>query len=159
MKHQQSSLTAMLPAFSRFFAFVAGTMSTLSAIASDKAPILPPPVTTPSSSGSIFTMVFGLLLVLGIMMSIAWLLKRTGLSNISGNGAPLKVIGGVSVGARERVMVVEVADQWIVVGVAPGRVNTLATLPRQEHTPVTASPATKNFSSWLKQTIDKRHER
>lgn len=105
------------------------------------------------------TMMFGLLVVLGIMVGIAWLLKRSGLTNIGGNGVPVKVIGGTSVGPRERIVVVEIADQWLVVGVAPGRVNTLATIPRQEYDTAPITPAGKNFSSWLKQTIDKRHGR
>lgn len=148
-----------LPASSRLFACVAGLLATVSAMANDKLAAPIPASAAPSSSGSVFTMIFGLLVVLGIMASIAWLLKRSGLSNISGSGVPLKVVGGVSVGTRERVMVVEVADQWIVVGVAPGRVNTLATLPRQEYVTPQTTPAAKNFSSWLKQTIEKRNDR
>lgn len=120
------------------------------------APAATPPALA-SSSGSIFTMIFGLLVVVGIMMSIAWLLKRTGFTNMSGTGTPVKIIGGTSVGPRERVVVVEVADQWLVVGVAPGRVNTLATLPKQAIDYPNVAPATKSFSSWLKQTIDKRN--
>jgi flagellar protein FliO/FliZ len=112
-----------------------------------------------STAGSIFTMLFGLVVVLALMAALAWLFKRSGLVKGIGSNAVAKIIGGVSVGTRERVMVIEIADQWIVVGVAPGRVNTLATLPRQEHaaaTPSTAAPAA-NFASWLKQTIDKRN--
>ncbi|MCI1004801.1 MULTISPECIES: flagellar biosynthetic protein FliO [unclassified Herbaspirillum] len=111
----------------------------------------------PSSTGSVLTMLLGLVAVLAVMAAVAWLFKRFGLaSGMSGN-AVAKVVGGVSVGTRERVMVVEVGDQWIVVGVAPGRVNALATLPRQEGVaaqPVTAGPA---FATWLKHTMDKRN--
>ena len=62
----------------------------------------------------------------------------------------------------ERIMLIEVADQWIVVGASPGRVNALATLPRQEEDAGAAlapqhSPAAANFSEWLKQTIEKRN--
>jgi flagellar protein FliO/FliZ len=115
-----------------------------------------------STTGSIFTMLFGLIVVVALMAALAWLFKRSGLVKGFGGNAVAKIIGGVSVGTRERVMVIEIADQWIVVGVAPGRVNTLATLPRQEHAAAPSSsdvaPAT-NFSSWLKQTIDKRNGR
>lgn len=112
----------------------------------------------PSSGGSIFTMLFGLVAVLAVMAGIAWLLKRFGLSqNLSGNAAA-KVVGGVSVGSRERVMVIEVGEQWIVVGVAPGRVNALATLPRQELTAQQSSQASAPaFATWLKHTMDKRN--
>ncbi|KAF1047572.1 MAG: Flagellar protein FliO [Herbaspirillum frisingense] len=112
----------------------------------------------PSSSGSVFTMLLGLVAVLALMAGIAWLFKRFGIAqNLSGNAAA-KVVGGVSVGTRERVMVIEVGEQWIVVGVAPGRVNALATMPRQElatqHDAKANAPA---FASWLKQTMDKRN--
>lgn len=103
-------------------------------------------------------MLLGLIAVLALMAGIAWLFKRFGLAqNLSGNAAA-KVIGGVSVGTRERVMVIEVGDQWIVVGVAPGRVNALATMPRQEHAgQQEAKAGAPAFSSWLKQTMDKRN--
>jgi len=83
--------------------------------------------------------------------------KRFGPKNMVG-GTTVRIVGGVSVGSRERVLVIEAADQWIVIGVAPGRVNTLATMPRQENTPLAEStPVGKNFSDWLKHTIEKRN--
>ena len=110
------------------------------------------------STGGVLQVLFGLIFVLGLMAAAAWLLKRFGAARIASSGATARVIGGVSVGGRERVVVVEIADQWIVVGVAPGRVNALTTMPRQE---VFAAPAmppiSKNFSTWLKQTIEKRN--
>jgi len=54
--------------------------------------------------------------------------------------------------------VLEVADQWIVVGVAPGSVNALANMPRQEQLSETATPQqASQFANWLKQKIDKRN--
>jgi flagellar protein FliO/FliZ len=112
-----------------------------------------------STAGSVFTMLLGLMVVLALMVALAWLFKRSGLVKGFGGNTVTKIIGGVSVGTRERVMVIEVADQWIVIGVAPGRVNTLATMPRQEHVAPSPSETTPpaNFASWLKQTIDKRN--
>jgi flagellar protein FliO/FliZ len=94
-------------------------------------------------------------------VGLAWFLKRYGPKNMGGN-ASLRLVGSLSLGGRERIVVVEVADQWIVVGASPGRINALATLPRQENLPPgLMSPqnglAATNFSEWLKQTIDKRN--
>lgn len=111
----------------------------------------------PSSSGSAFTMLFGLVAVLAVMAGVAWLVKRFGLANSMGGNGVAKVVGGVSVGTRERVIVVEVGEQWIVVGVAPGRVNALATLPRQEGVATQPAAAGPAFASWLKHTMDKRN--
>ena len=62
-------------------------------------------------------------------------------------------------------MVIEVGDQWIVVGASPGRVNALATMPKGDSGANTGASATlaghtpsaSNFADWLKQTIDKRN--
>ena len=100
--------------------------------------------------------VFGLVVVLALLAGTAWLLKRLGGMRATG-GSVARVVGGVNVGTRERVIVVEVADQWIVVGVAPGQVNALTTMPKQETATVaTDMPVAPNFAVWLKKTIDKR---
>lgn len=110
----------------------------------------------PSTAGNLFQVLLGLIVVLGLMAAAAWLLRRfntaKGVSNAS-----IKIVGGVSVGNRERVVVVEIADQWIVVGVAPGRVNSLATMQKQETTLTPEAPSSGNFSTWLAQTIEKRN--
>ena len=80
-----------------------------------------------SATASLAKMGFGLLAVLAVMMLIAWGLKRA-MPNGLGQNAVAKIVGGVSVGSRERVVVVEVAGRWIVVGVAPGQVTSLANI-------------------------------
>jgi len=111
------------------------------------------------SAGSLFQVLVGLMIVLGLMAGAAWVLKRMGVAGAAGANVA-RVVGGVNVGNRERVLVVEVADQWIVVGVAPGRVSALSTMPRQENAPTSEPlPEQKNFATWLKQTIDKRNAR
>ncbi len=110
----------------------------------------------PSTAGNLFQVLLGLIVVLALMAGAAWLLRRfntaKGVSNTS-----IKIVGAASVGTRERVVVVEIADQWIVVGVAPGRVNALATMQKQETTLTPEAPSSGNFSTWLAQTIEKRN--
>jgi flagellar protein FliO/FliZ len=121
-----------------------------------------PAAAAPSSTGSLFQVLFGLIAVLAVMAGAAWLLKRMNVARTGGAGN-IRIVGGVSVGSRERVVVLEVADQWLVVGVAPGSVNALSAMPRQT-TPAAAEPAPagnfpRSFSSWLKQTMDQRNAR
>ena len=66
-------------------------------------------------------------LVLVVLFSLAWLLKRTKIKKLNGNTVA-RVVGGVALGARERVVVVEIANRWIVVGVSSGRMSALANL-------------------------------
>jgi flagellar protein FliO/FliZ len=112
----------------------------------------------PASAGSLLQVLFGLVVVLGLMAACAWMLRRFAAVKTN-NGTTIRIVGGVSVGTRERVMVVEVGDQWIVVGVAPGQVRALSTMPKQEAV-VPAGDAMqppRNFSNWLAQTLEKRN--
>lgn len=81
-----------------------------------------------SPSGGVLKMLLGLIVVLAVMALIAWGLKRV-MPSVGGNKQSIiRVVGGVSVGSRERVVVLEVAGRWIVVGVASGQVNGIANL-------------------------------
>ena len=116
---------------------------------------------TGSAAGSLMQTTFALLLVLGLLAALAWFLKRYG-PKAAGGSANLRMVGALNLGGRERIMVVEVGDQWIVVGASPGRVNALATMPKQHtvepHPTVQPGlPMAGGFSDWLKQTIDKRN--
>lgn len=128
------------------------------------------PVTIPQpapgpSTGSLLQTIFALVLVLALLAALAWLAKRYG-PKIAGGGGNLRMVGSLNIGGRERIMVVEVGDQWIVVGASPGRINALATMPKQEAaspgvqsgaTLAGQAPSATSFSDWLKQTIDKRN--
>ena len=68
-----------------------------------------------------------LIIVLGIVIFLSWLFKKLMMSKVS-NSSIARIVGGVSLGSRERLMVVEVGDRWLVVGVAPGHITALANL-------------------------------
>lgn len=128
-------------------------------------PAMPPgaPMTMAptASSGSLLQTIFALMFVLALLIALAWAMKRYGPKALGGN-SKMRVISSLNLGGRERIVLIEVADQWIVVGASPGRINALATLPRQEgDLPILSSaqngPAAANFSEWLKQTIEKRN--
>jgi flagellar protein FliO/FliZ len=84
-----------------------------------------------SATGSLLQTLFALIVVLGVLGALAWFLKRYG-PKAMGGSANLRVVGSLNLGGRERLLVVEVGNQWIVVGASPGRVNALATMPKQE---------------------------
>jgi flagellar biosynthetic protein FliO len=122
----------------------------------------PGPVTMPagSATGNLLQTLFALIVVLAVLGALAWFLKRYG-PKAGGGGANLRIVGSLNLGGRERLLVVEVGNQWIVVGASPGRVNALATMPKQEGIEGTAAlaqhaPSANSFADWLKQTIDKR---
>lgn len=89
--------------------------------------------TVPQTSGfgAFLQAAMGLLLVLGLMYVFFWLLRRYGPAQNTAQGV-VKVVGGVMLGPRERLVVVEVEDTWVLVGVAAGNVRALHTLAKPE---------------------------
>ncbi|WP_341675310.1 flagellar biosynthetic protein FliO [Niveibacterium sp. SC-1] len=93
-------------------------------------------------AGGIASMLLGLLVVLALLYGLMYVLKRV--QSHGGAQSALRVIGGASVGPRERVVLVEVAGKVLVLGVAPGSVTALDQLPAEQfaRTPAdTSSPA------------------
>jgi flagellar protein FliO/FliZ len=118
---------------SQFRFFIAAILLVAPVLASaveGARPIYTPPPSA-VSSGSIVQIIFSLLLVLAAIVLVAWLLKRMNVAQ-QGSGNILKILGGVAIGQRERIVLVEVKDTWLVVGVGPGQIRTLHTLPKQE---------------------------
>ena len=83
----------------------------------------------PLSGGTMAQVALGLLFVIFLIIAVAWLLKRVGGFSVSGNGA-LKILGGLSMGARERVVLMQVGEEQILIGVSPGRIQTLHVLDK-----------------------------
>ena len=82
----------------------------------------------------------------GLIFGAAWVLRRLNVG-ASPAGSAIRIIASQALGQRERVVLVEVAEQWLVVGVAPGSVSALATLPKGTlATPPAPAPA---FASLL----------
>lgn len=143
----------------RFLAAIAAAYFSPLALAEEAArQAYIPPAATGISSGSVLQVILSLLLVLGAVVAVAWILKRINLPQ-QGAGNALKIISGVAVGQRERIVLVEVNDTWLVVGVAPGQVNALHTMPKGQ-LPSASSTQTgddNKFQMWLKQKMEKRN--
>ncbi|MES2104181.1 MAG: flagellar biosynthetic protein FliO [Pseudomonadota bacterium] len=122
-------------------------------------PVFSAEQTAISPTAGLLQIFLGLVAVLALMAFAAWAFKRIG-PVTSGNKVAVKIVGGVNVGNRERIMVVEVADQWIVVGITASQINTLSTMPKQANLVEQQDDAqpVNQFSTWLKRTMDKRNE-
>jgi flagellar protein FliO/FliZ len=89
------------------------------------APFAAPEQVTPSGSSSgLLRMVIALLVVLGAVIAAGRFARRVrGFSG--GANAALEVIGQLSVGPRERAVLIRVGERQLLLGVAPGNVRTL----------------------------------
>jgi len=109
------------------------------------------------SVGSIVQALAGLAAVLALVVALAWALRRY--SGMGGTGSGLiRVISATAVGQRERVVLVEVGDTWLLLGVAPGQVRALQTLPKAESAPAPAALAVadQGFAGRLRRMLEKR---
>lgn len=104
-------------------------------------------------------MIMGLGVVLLLVVGSLYVLKRLAAPRGVAAGL-LRVVAATAVGARERVVVVEVGETWLVLGVAPGRVTPLSQLPRQELSgALPPAAAGGDFAVWLKKVMDRRNAR
>ncbi len=103
----------------------------------------------------------GLVAVLATIAGAAWLLRRFANPTGSGRG-PLQTVAVLAVGTKERVVLIECRDTWIMVGVAPGRVNALHSMPKPESARsenAVAAPAPEiapGFRQWLDKALNNR---
>lgn len=112
-----------------------------------------PAASAPSSAGTAASAVLALLLVVGLILLLAWLAKRMpGLTGATHPG--LRVLGSVALGPRDRVVLVEVGETQLLVGVGAGGPRTLHTLDAP--LPVPAPIAPSPFAQVLAQHFRKR---
>lgn len=105
-------------------------------------PVAPAFAPASSGTGSLGGAVVALLLVVGLILGLAWLARRMpGMGAAVGN-RNLKLVGSLSIGPRERVVVVDVGGTQLLLSTGAGGTRTLHTLeqplPEMESAP--ASP-------------------
>ncbi|MEF3083571.1 flagellar biosynthetic protein FliO [Luteimonas sp. SMYT11W] len=103
-----------------------------------------------SSAGSIGGAVLALVLVVGLIVALGWFARR--MPGIGGASNPaLRVLGSLSLGPRERVVVVAVGDTQLLVGTGATGTRVLHTLdtplpvPDAKPTPVFAQVLAQQF--------------
>ncbi|HEA25540.1 MAG TPA: flagellar biosynthetic protein FliO [Ectothiorhodospiraceae bacterium] len=119
------------------------------ALDSVKKPLLIDPV----SASSIFQLILMLLFVVALILFAAWFFRRLGQFGGSANQV-IRYLGGISVGQRERIVLIEVGETQLLIGVAPGRVEKLYKLD----TPIEIDTATSNgsFARKLAEIMNKK---
>ncbi len=104
----------------------------------------------PTSSESLATTLAALLAVIGLIFALAWLLKRMKVPSIMSAKPGLKVISQLPLGQRERVMVLDVNGEQVLIGVTAQQITLLKSLDtpmeKAESHPK-ASPKTSDANS------------
>lgn len=110
------------------------------------------------SSGSYLQAALALIFIIGVLLGAAWLARKITGGKGFGQGG-MKVIGGVALGPRERLVLVEVGDTWLVIGLVPGQIRTLHQLPKGNEAALANADSGNSetpFKQWLK-TVSERN--
>lgn len=111
-------------------------------------------LSSPVTTSTLLETLFGLLVVLASIALVAWLLRRTNRFTSSANGQ-MRIIAGLSLGPRERALLLQVGEQQILVGVTAHQIQTLHVLesPLVNNKTDTNTP---NFGDRLQQLLQQR---
>jgi len=112
-----------------------------------------------TAAGGTLDVTLALLLIVGLIVLLAWGLKRMRRFGVGANDR-IQVLGDRAVGPKERCVLVRVGDTHVLVGVASGSVNTLHVFPPGSNTeappaPVSDKPALPNFKDLLLRSLGK----
>ncbi len=99
----------------------------------------------------------GLAVVVTAIGVVSWIARGMLKGHLT-SGGPMRVLAGLSLGARERIVLLQVGETQLVVGIAPGRIQTLHVL--SEPLPEAEQPGDRRpFAEQLASIVAKRHGR
>lgn len=101
-------------------------------------------------------LLLGLLLVVGLIFLLAWLLRRVQQINPRGTQA-IKLVSSQALGPRERLVLVQVGSEQVLIGLSAGRITPLHVLKEPVHLP-DSEPANPEFAQRLMELLGKDHK-
>ena len=125
----------------------------LAAMAAEPAGKAATPMAGSDIAGQLGQLLLGLLLVIGLIFLLAWLLRRVQQLNPRG-GQVIKLLSSQALGPRDRLVLVQVGNEQILLGLSAGRITPLHVLKEPVHLP-DAEPATPEFAQRLMELMGK----
>lgn len=113
------------------------------------------PAVNSGVAGQLTQLVLGLLLVLGLIFFLAWLLRRVQQAGPAGKGQVIELIGSRALGPRDRLMLVQVGNEQILLGLSPGSITALHVLKEPVQVPGGTEKATPEFAQRLMELMGK----
>ncbi len=104
--------------------------------------------------GQLTQLVLGLLLVVGLIFALAWLLRRVQAAGPRNNQL-IELLGSRALGPRDRLLLVQVGKEQILLGITPGRITPLHVLKEPVQVPASAQQATPEFAQRLMELLGK----
>ena len=114
----------------------------------------PAPSSGGSAVGQLTQLVLGLLLVLGLIFLLAWLLRRVQNAAPTG-GQVIEILGSRTLGPRDRLLLIQVGKEQILIGHSPGSIEALHVMAEPVEVPASARQATPEFVQRLLELMGK----
>ncbi len=108
--------------------------------------------------GQLTQLVLGLLLVLGLIFALAWLLRRVQHAGPR-QGQMIELISSRALGARDRLVLVQVGNEQILLGLTPGRITPLHVLKEPVSVPSPTEQATPEFARRLMELLGNQKDK
>ncbi|ARG97968.1 flagellar biosynthetic protein FliO [Legionella micdadei] len=105
------------------------------------------------SSSELMRVLGGLLIVVAVIVLLSWILRRLNGAKFA-NASGFKIIACMNLGAREKIMLVQVGSRILLLGVTSGSINTLHDFG-EELPPSFSSEPKPSFSEFLKTALGK----
>ncbi|WP_343349794.1 flagellar biosynthetic protein FliO [Pseudomonas sediminis] len=125
----------------------------LAAMAAEPAGKAATPMAGSDIAGQLGQLLLGLLLVIGLIFLLAWLLRRVQQLNPKG-GQVIKLLSSQALGPRDRLVLVQVGNEQILLGLSAGRITPLHVLKEPVHL-ADAEQATPEFALRLMELMGK----
>ncbi len=99
----------------------------------------------------------GLLFVLGIFLTCAWAVRKLN-SQVFDNTEKMRIVGGLSLGMREKLVLVQIGNKQLILGVTPQRIEKIQLLEGEDCLKTAFSNSTlqnnqQNFAQKLAQAM------
>ncbi|ARN76446.1 flagellar biosynthetic protein FliO [Oceanicoccus sagamiensis] len=94
----------------------------------------------------------GLVLIVFLIITIGWLIRRVGGVPMMG-GQAMKVNAVLSLGTREKVVLVDIGDKQVLLGVAPGRISHIQSFDEPVVSNTVNTESSADFSSTIKNLL------
>nr|WP_318381207.1 flagellar biosynthetic protein FliO [uncultured Enterobacter sp.] len=91
--------------------------------------------------------------IIALILAVAWVAKRVGFGGKVASTRGLKVSASTTIGPRERVIIVDVEDARLVLGVTTSQITVLHKLPPAPTPPEDTQENTPDFQSVLKNLL------
>ncbi|SHN00592.1 flagellar protein FliO/FliZ [Pseudomonas asturiensis] len=108
---------------------------------------------TGGMGGQVAQLLFGLLLVVGLIFVLAWVMRRV--QRVGPNNSQvIELVSSRAIGPRDRLVLVQVGGEQVLLGITPGNITTLHVLKEPVQVPV-REQTTPEFAQRLLELMGK----